>query len=142
MSEPITRNAIVVILGTPDKTDGSLNSPVEREEAGIRFNEKWTYTHLHDDPSEMPMRVIYWHRYDFTGTLVRSGTDAEWKADSSLAECAIRINDRLSLPEKDHHTPLPGNRDYRPVSRVRNDRDLGGYIEGSKDHPPEPEPIK
>jgi hypothetical protein len=25
---------------------------------------------------------------------------------------------------------------------VRNDRDLGGYIEGSKDRPPEPEPIE
>ena len=141
MSEPITRNAIVVILGTPDKTDGSLNSPVEREEAGIRFNEKWTYTHLHDDPSGMPMRVIYWHRYDFTGTLVKSGADAEWIPDRTLIETSMHVNDRLALV-KDAHSALPGNRDYRPVSRVRNDRDLGGYIEGSKDHPPEPEPIK
>ncbi len=141
MSEPITRNAIVVILGTPDHTDGSLNSPLELEEHGIRFNEKWTYTHLHDDPSGMPMRAIYWHRYDFMRTLVRSGPEAEWRPDSTLAECAMRENDRLATV-KDHHAALPDNHDYRPVSHVRNDRDLGGYIEGQKDRPPEPEPIK
>jgi hypothetical protein len=131
MIEPIARNSIVKILGTPDKTDGSLNSPVEREEHGVHFNEKWTYTHLRDDPSGMPTRVVYWHRYDFMGTLVRRGPDAEWQADSTLVEHARRENDRLATVANIQPT-LPGNRDYRPVSRVSNDRDLGGYIEGEK----------
>src|SRR5215469_8123327 len=38
------RNAIVALLGTPDRTEGSLDDPREREEDGVRFNEKWIYT--------------------------------------------------------------------------------------------------
>jgi hypothetical protein len=132
MTEPITRNAIVTLLGTPDKTEGSLNSPVELQEHGVGYNEKWIYTHLRDDPSGLPMRVIYWHRYDFMGTLVRSGPDAEWTVDHALIEASMRVNDRLALVH-DTHAALPGNREYHPASHTRDDRDLGGYIEGKKE---------
>ncbi|MGH7918020.1 MAG: hypothetical protein ACREQE_11165, partial [Candidatus Binataceae bacterium] len=70
MTEPLRRNAVVVLLGTPDRTEGSLNSPIELEEHGIGYNEKWIYQHLRDDPAGVPMRLVYWHRYDFKGTLV------------------------------------------------------------------------
>src|SRR6266404_6270133 len=52
------RNAIVAILGTPDRTEGSLDDPREREEDGLLFNEKWIYTDLHRDPggAAMPNR--------------------------------------------------------------------------------------
>lgn len=132
MSEPVTRNTIVTLLGTPDHTDGSLNSPVEREENGLHFNEKWTYTHLRDDPSGAPQRTIYWHRYDFIGTLVRDSSDAEWRPDDTLLETAARGDSRLATVG-DHHQALPGNRNYRPASEVRDALDLGGHIEGRED---------
>ena len=131
MTEPITRNAVVVLLGTPDKTEGSLNNPVELTEHGISYNEKWIYNHLDDDPSGFRMRIVYWDRYDFTGTLVRPGRETEWRTDRTLVDASMRVNDRLALV-KDAHTAYPDNRDYRPASHVRDDRDLGGYIEGEK----------
>jgi hypothetical protein len=131
MSERITRNAIVLRLGTPDKTEGNLNSPVDREEHGIHFNEKWIYDHLRNDPSGTPLRVIYWHRYDFTGTLVRKGAEGEWLTDTTLSEAAKSADDRLALVASNHES-LPGNSNYRAASEVRNAQDLGGYIEGEE----------
>jgi hypothetical protein len=132
MSDRITRNLVVARLGTPDKTEGSLNDPVEREEHGIHFNEKWIYSHLHDDPAGAAQRTIYWHRYDFTGTLVRKAGDTEWSADTTLAECSDRGIDRLALVDS-RHEALSGNPHYHPASEVRDALDLGGYIEGKKD---------
>jgi hypothetical protein len=132
MSERLTRNAIVARLGTPDKTEGNLNSPVELEEYGIRFNEKWIYDHLGNDPSGLSMRLIYWHRYDFTGTLVRKSAEAEWLVDTTLNAAVKGSDDRLALVESRHES-LTGNRNYRAASEVHDAQDLGGYIEGEKD---------
>lgn len=132
MSERITRNTVVALLGTPDRTEGNLNTPVERAEHDIHFNEKWIYSHLASDPSGAPMRVIYWHRYDFTGTLVRTSADQEWRADSTLAAAVKERADRLALVES-KHTAVSGNQHYKPASNVRDEKDLGGYIEGQKD---------
>jgi len=131
MSPPVTRNVVVTLLGAPDHTEGSLNSPIELEEHSLHFNEKWIYTHLRDDPSGAPMRVIYWHRYDFVGTLVRNSADAEWRADNALIEAAMSGNSRLATV-RDQHESLPGNRNYHTASDVRDAHDLGGYIEGHK----------
>src|SRR3984957_17769050 len=88
ISDHPARNAIVAILGTPDRTEGSLDDPREREEDGILFNEKWIYTDLHRDPAGAAMRMVYWMRYDFRGTAVRN-TDAEpWLPDTTLVEAA------------------------------------------------------
>lgn len=131
MSARITRNAVVARLGTPDHTDGSLNDPVECTEYGIRFNEKWVYHHLHDDPAGAAERIIYWHRYDFVATLVRGAADAPWVPDPGLAQLSDRGSGRLALVD-DHHAALAGNPNYRPASEVRDAQDLGGYIEGKK----------
>ena len=131
MSDRITRNAVVERLGTPDQTEGSLNDPVEREEHGIRFNEKWIYHQLHDDPAGATERMIYWHRYDFIGTLVRKMADAEWIIDTTLAEWSRREHPRLAAVA-DRHAALTGNPNYHPASEVRDALDLGGYIEGQK----------
>ena len=132
MSERLTRNAIVARLGTPDKTEGNLNSPVELEEYGIRFNEKWIYDHLRDDPSGAPLRLIYWHRYDFTGTLVRKSAEAEWLVDTTLNAAVKGSDDRLALVESRHESNT-GNHNYRAASEVRDAQDLGGHIEGEKE---------
>jgi hypothetical protein len=128
MSERITRNKVVFVLGTPEQTEGSLNDPVEREEYGIRFNEKWIYENLRNDPAGVPMRTVYWHRYDFTGTTVRENAAAEWRHDTMLAAALKPAADRLP-PIEDHHPALEGNRRYQPASEVRDARDLGGYIQ-------------
>jgi hypothetical protein len=132
MSPSVTRNVVVTLLGTPDQTEGSLNSPIELEEQGLHFNEKWIYTHLRDDSSGAPMRVIYWHRYDFIDTLVRNSSDAEWRSDTTLSEAATSGVSRIA-GVRDEHEPLPGNRNYHPASDVRDAQDLGGYIEGKED---------
>ena len=46
----VTRNLIVQRLGTPDVTVGSVNEPREREEHGLRFNEKWVYRRGRGEP--------------------------------------------------------------------------------------------
>src|SRR5208282_978095 len=79
VNERPARNAIVAILGTPDRTEGSLDDPREREEDGVRFNEKWIYTHLHRDPAGAAMRTVYWMRYDFRGTAVRNSDTEAWR---------------------------------------------------------------
>src|SRR5690349_1285741 len=123
----VKRNTVVSILGTPDGTVGSLNSPIELDENGIHFNEKWIYEHLHDDPAGVPMRVVYWHRYDFMGTLVRENSGAEWRADDKLIEACEPRDSRL-VAVTDSHVPQEGQKNYRPVSRPRDSRDLGGYV--------------
>ena len=132
MSDRVTRNLVVARLGTPDQTEGSLNDPVEREEHGLHFNEKWIYSHLHDDPAGAAQRTIYWHRYDFIGTMVRKAGVAEWGADPTPVEWSQRGVDRLALVAS-RHTALAGNPHYHPASEVRDALDLGGYIEGKKD---------
>ena len=57
MSSRVIRNTVVAILGTPDHTAGSLNSPVELEEFGHTYNEKWTYEHLASDPAGLAGRM-------------------------------------------------------------------------------------
>jgi len=132
MSERIFRNQVVQLLGTPDRTDGSLNNPVEQVENGFEYNERWVYTHLRDDPSGAPMRVIYWRRYDYVGTMVRDGADQPWRADDETLARAIKAAaDRMALVESPPR-PLPENKHYRPASNARDAGDLGGYIEGEK----------
>ena len=128
MSAPVTRNGIVRLLGTPHAIEGSLNDPVEREEFGIAYNEKWSYQGLGDDPAGVPNRVIYWHRYDFVGTMVRGNDQEEWHADTKLIEAANAARQRLSKVN-DHHHACPLNGRYRPVSKPEDWRDLGGYLQ-------------
>jgi hypothetical protein len=132
MSERITRNLVVKRLGTPDETAGSLNEPVLREENGIRYNEKWIYSHLHDDPAGAAQRIVYWHRYDFTGTLIRASTEDVWQPDTTATRWAEQGDDRLAVVANEQPT-LPGNPHYHPVSRVRDSLDLGGHIEGESE---------
>jgi hypothetical protein len=129
MSTRVTRNTVVAMLGTPDRTAGSLNSPVELEEFGIHYNEKWTYEHLVSDPAGVPQRAIYWHRYDFVSTMVRGNADEEWRADTKLAEAVAPEDDRLS-PIGDHHQPNTPTGLYAGASDVKDSTDLGGYIMG------------
>lgn len=116
------------MFGTPDHTKGSLNSPIELEDKGIRFNEQWNYDHLDADPAGVTMRTIYWHRYDFMGTRVRNGADEEWRDDTKLAEALAGLDDRLQPLAVDHNvqnTP----RAYRQVSKPKDLTDLGGYFQ-------------
>ncbi len=85
MPGPILRNTVVKYFGTPERAEGSVNEPREREEHGMRFNEKWTYKRPLHDPSNAFERVIYWRRYDFVGSFVRSSPDGEWRSDTTLA---------------------------------------------------------
>jgi hypothetical protein len=132
MSAPISRNSLVAILGTPDRTDGSLNDPVERDEHGIHFNEKWTFDQLKSDPAGVPMRIVYWHRYDFAGTMVRATADEDWRHDTTLLEALKSESDRRA-PIDDHHLPEKPATRYRPVSQPSDDRDLGGYVQPYKE---------
>ena len=122
------RNAIVAILGTPDRTEGSLDDPREREEDGVRFNEKWIYTHLHRDPAGAAMRAVYWMRYDFRGTAVRN-SDTEAVAARHRAGRGRRETRRTSPAARSvaqssaraEHRVSPGLRVYRRVRpRRRN----------------------
>ena len=124
-----TRNMVVARLGTPDRTDGSLNDPRESEENGFRFNEKWTYPHLSDDPAGVPMRIIYWMRYDFLGTVVRSGENESWRVDNKLAEAlAAEESSRLPALDASHNPPVTPTAEYRPVSEFKGKPDLGGRM--------------
>jgi hypothetical protein len=128
MTGPITRNSVVFLLGTPQHTDGSLNDPVEREEFGFHYNEKWLYEDLQSDPAGVPERVVYWHRYDFVATMVRESGSTEWLADHTLEEAAKNTRGRLPSIE-DHQPAYPDNGRYRQVSRLSDSRDLGGYVQ-------------
>jgi hypothetical protein len=128
MTGPVTRNSVVSLLGTPHEVEGSLNDPVEREEPGIHFNEKWIYQDLGNDPAGVPNRVIYWHRYDFVATMVRANDSEDWRPDTKLIEAAKTANARLAMVS-DHHPAYPVNSRYRPVSKPQDWRDLGGYMQ-------------
>jgi hypothetical protein len=140
MTGPVSRNSVVSLLGTPQKIEGSLNDPVEREEAGIHYNEKWIYEDLHDDPAGVPDRVIYWHRYDFVATMVRASETEPWRPDTALLEAAKAADPRLATVE-DHHPAYSGNRRYREVSRPRGAGDLGGYVQDEATGRPVVRPI-
>lgn len=84
MSGSVERNVVVKHFGTPDRTEGSVNEPREREEHGLRFNEKWVYERPRHDPSGAAERAVYWRRYDYVGSLVRRAPDGEWVADHDL----------------------------------------------------------
>jgi hypothetical protein len=128
IERPVTRNSVVSLLGTPHVVEGSLNDPVEREEFGIRYNEKWLYRDQGEDPAGAPNRLIYWHRYDFVATLVRADDQEQWRSDTKLFEAAKSVNARLSTID-DHHPSYPVNSSYRPVSKPEDWRDLGGYVQ-------------
>ncbi|GBD25221.1 hypothetical protein HRbin30_00536 [bacterium HR30] len=87
MASSIRRNDVVKLFGTPDRTEGSVNEPREREENGFRFNERWLYKRPRNDPARAYERVIYWHRYDFVGSCIRRSPDGPWEVDGSLAGC-------------------------------------------------------
>jgi hypothetical protein len=131
MSSRVTRNTVVAMLGTPDRTAGSLNSPVELVEFGVTYNEKWTYEHLASDPAGVPQRAIYWHRYDFVTTMVRGAANEEWRPDTALAAAVAGENDRLQ-PIDDHHQAITPSGLYEGASEVKDATDLGGYIMGQK----------
>ncbi len=124
----VTRNSVVSLLGTPHEVEGSLNDPVEREESGIHYNEKWTYHDLGNDPAGVPNRIIYWHRYDFVATMVRANDNEEWRPDTRLIEAAQQTAARLAKID-DHHSAHPADSRYREVSRPADSHDLGGYIQ-------------
>lgn len=92
----IRRNMVVQRWGTPQLTVGSLNEPREREEHGVRFNEKWIYPAPRDEPSRPRERIIYWLRYDFVAAYL-VGTDGQPTREdlrAVFAECA----DRQAVP--------------------------------------------
>ncbi len=130
MSEPIRRNTIVALLGTPDRTEGSLNDPRLYDENGMRFNEKWIYSHLTADPAGVPMRTIYWWRYDFVGTVVRAGADEAWRPDARLAEAVAKADTRLVPLDPSRNPPLTPSNQHRPASECSGASDLGGHREG------------
>ncbi len=132
MSEGPSRNAIVAILGTPDRTEGSLDDPREREENGVRFNERWLYTYLRDDPAGAAMRVVYWMRYEFRGTFVRNSEDTSWRPDQALIEAAARHDPRLPPLDRSHNQPTRPTAEYRPASDFAGKADLGGGIQKEK----------
>ncbi|HVA84105.1 MAG TPA: hypothetical protein VNF28_04330 [Candidatus Binataceae bacterium] len=122
------RNAIVAILGTPDRTEGSLDDPREREEDGVRFNEKWMYTRLRRDPAGAAMRTVYWMRYDFRGTAVRNSEAEAWRPDSALVEAAAKRDGRLPPLDSSRNPALEPSTEYRPVSDLE-DAGLGGGVQ-------------
>ena len=93
MPGPILRNAVVKYFGTPDRTEGSVNEPRERQEHGMKFNEKWTYKRPLRDPAKAFERVIYWRRYDYVGSLVRGSSNDEWTQDDNLAATLPDVGD-------------------------------------------------
>jgi hypothetical protein len=123
------RNAIVALLGTPDRTEGSLDDPREREEDGVRFNEKWIYTHLRRDPAGAAMRAVYWMRYDFCGTAVRNSDAEPWRPDTALVEAAAKRDARLPRLDPALNPPLEPGAGYRPASDFTGVSPLGGELQ-------------
>ncbi len=80
----ILRNVVVKYFGTPDVTEGSVNEPREREEHGFHFNERWIYRHPLRDPADATERIVYWHRYDYIGSMIRKNGD--WQRDEQLPQ--------------------------------------------------------
>jgi hypothetical protein len=127
-----SRNAVVAILGTPDHTEGSLDDPREREENGVRFNEKWTYRNSRRDPAGAAMRAVYWKRYDFHGTLVRNRDDEPWRPDTLLVDAALGRESRLPAIDPSSNPPLTPSVPYRPASEFSGTADLGGGFQEAK----------
>ena len=92
MPGPIQRNAVVRYFGTPDETEGSVNEPRERDEHGLHFNEKWIYRHPLCDPVGAAERAIFWHRYDYVGSIIRTNEEGEWQKDDSLASALESVH--------------------------------------------------
>jgi hypothetical protein len=90
MPGPIYRNLVVKFFGTPDAAEGTVNEPRERQEHGLRFNEKWTYHHPCHDPVGAAERVIYWRRYDYIGSMIRTTVDGAWEKDDDLPDVLSR----------------------------------------------------
>lgn len=130
MSDTVRRNTIVDLLGTPDRTEGSLNDPRLYDENGLRFNEKWFYGHLTHDPAGVPMRIIYWWRYDFVGTVIRANDNEPWRADSRLVEAVAKEDPRLAPLDAANNPPVTPSNPHRPASRCTDESDLGGHREG------------
>lgn len=86
MPGPVLRNTVVRYFGQPNRTEGNVNEPREREEHGMRFNEKWTYRRPPQDPAGATERCIYWRRYDYVGSMIRHSDDGEWQKDEELPE--------------------------------------------------------
>ena len=86
MPGPIQRNHVVRFFGTPDLTEGTVNEPREREEYGMRFNERWVYKQPLRDPADAVERAIYWRRYDYVGSMIRRRKDADWERDDRLPQ--------------------------------------------------------
>ncbi len=128
MKTSVSRNAVVELLGTPQRTLGSVNDPREQEENGTRFNDKWIYTGLVNDPSGLPERVICWHRYDFTSTRVRSGPGSDWRDDSTLENALSDAPSRLAPQDESRNKPVPYTGLYHPVSEFPGKPDLGGHV--------------
>jgi hypothetical protein len=84
MPGPIQRNSVVRFFGQPDSTEGSVNEPRIREENGMHFNEKWTYRRPANDPAGAIERTVYWQRYDFVGSVIRTSADGGWQLDERL----------------------------------------------------------
>jgi|SRR5579875_3707469 len=147
-----TRNMVVWLLGTPDRVEGSVNDPREQQEYDIRFNERWLYDDPVDDPAGASARIVYWNRYDFTGSVVRVGNDGSWHVDHELEKALRCDSDRLQAHCIDRRSPqelewglheqggrlyrvrrdnppvTPSN-EYRPVSQFKGKADLGGHRE-------------
>jgi hypothetical protein len=90
MPGPILRNVVVKFFGTPNHTEGSVNEPREREEYGMKFNEKWNYRGPRNDPAGAVERSIYWRRYDYVGSMIRKSKDGEWQKDDNLPQALTR----------------------------------------------------
>jgi len=90
MPGPIQRNAVVKFFGQPQATEGSVNEPRLREEHGFTFNEKWTYRRPPDDPADAVERVIYWQRYDYVGSVIRTTKEGDWRRDDTLPQALSR----------------------------------------------------
>jgi hypothetical protein len=90
MPGPIHRNLVVKSFGTPDAAEGTVNEPRERQEHGLRFNEKWTYHHPSHDPAGAAERIIYWRRYDYIGSMIRKSAGGQWEKDDTLPEVLAR----------------------------------------------------
>ena len=100
-----------------------------REENGYRFNERWLYEHLRDDPAGVPMRVVYWHRYDFVATMVRANDKESWRSDETLVQALKDHASRLAPLDPTKNEPVTPSNRHRPVSDFKGKADLGGRMQ-------------
>jgi hypothetical protein len=131
MSSHIHRNQVVELLGTPQRTDGSINEPREQREGSIAYNEKWIYEHLENDPSGALQRIVFWHRYDFVGTMIRFDPREAWMRDDRFIAALQRVPPRIDEPVLARNPPITPTHPYEPVSDFKGKPDLGGYVEES-----------